>query len=161
MPTYLVSVSSAHRATINNQQPGHNKFLAKKQWGRSTKPKCLFTGGLENSSSGVLECKFLPRPGLWALQFLFLRQGVSCCLPQKKMTACYVRYNGNINLTGYKDPSTDLWILPITPDAIDSQEKLRTSQGHDSVSPHANRILLCHHVEHATIAPACAALAQE
>jgi hypothetical protein len=32
-----------------------------------------------------------------------------------------------------KDPSTDLWVLPITPDAI-NQEKLRTSQGHDLVS---------------------------
>jgi hypothetical protein len=35
---------------------------------------------------------------------------------------------------GYKDPSTNLWVLPITPDAI-NQEKLRTSQGqHDLVS---------------------------
>jgi hypothetical protein len=48
-------------------------------------------------------------------------------------TACYVRYQGNVILTGYKDPSTDLWVLPITPDAI-KQEKLRTTQGHDLVS---------------------------
>ena len=48
-------------------------------------------------------------------------------------TACYVRYQGKVILTGYKDPSTDLWVLPITPDAI-NQEKLRTSQGHDLVS---------------------------
>ncbi len=46
---------------------------------------------------------------------------------------CYVRYQGKIILTGYKDPSTDLWVLPITPDAI-HQEKLQTSQGHDLVS---------------------------
>ena len=48
-------------------------------------------------------------------------------------TACYVRYQGKVILTGYKDPSTDLWVLPITPDAI-KQQKLRTSQGHDLVS---------------------------
>jgi hypothetical protein len=48
-------------------------------------------------------------------------------------TACYVRYQGKVILTGYKDPSTDLWVLPITPDAI-NQEKLRTSQGHNLVS---------------------------
>ncbi len=48
-------------------------------------------------------------------------------------TACYVRYHGKVILTGYKDPSTDLWVLPITPEAI-NQEKLRTSQGHDMVS---------------------------
>ncbi len=48
-------------------------------------------------------------------------------------TACYVRYQGKVILTRYKDPSTDLWVLPITPDAI-NQQKLRTSQGHDLVS---------------------------
>jgi hypothetical protein len=48
-------------------------------------------------------------------------------------TACYVRYHGQVILTGYKDPSTDLWVLPITPDAI-TQQKLRTSHGHDLVS---------------------------
>jgi hypothetical protein len=48
-------------------------------------------------------------------------------------TACYVRYQGNGILTGYNNQSTDLWVLPITLDAI-NQEKLRTSQGHDLVS---------------------------
>ena len=48
-------------------------------------------------------------------------------------TACYVRYQGKVILTGYKDPSTDLWVLPITPDAI-IQQKLWPSQGHDLVS---------------------------
>jgi len=47
--------------------------------------------------------------------------------------ACYVRYQGKVILTGYTDPSTDLWVLPITPDAI-NQQKLQTSQGHDLVS---------------------------
>ncbi len=45
-------------------------------------------------------------------------------------TACYVRYQGKVILTGYKDPSRDLWVLPITPDAIKSHEKqLQTSPG--------------------------------
>jgi hypothetical protein len=48
-------------------------------------------------------------------------------------TVCYVRYQVKDVLTGYKDPSTDLWVLPITPDTI-KQEKLRTTQGHDLVS---------------------------
>jgi hypothetical protein len=29
-------------------------------------------------------------------------------------TACYVRYQDKVILTGYKDQSTDLWVLPIT-----------------------------------------------
>jgi hypothetical protein len=32
--------------------------------------------------------------------------------------ACYVMYGGKVILRGYKDPSTDLWILPITPDEV-------------------------------------------
>jgi hypothetical protein len=38
-------------------------------------------------------------------------------------TACYVRYQGKVILTGYKEPSTDLWVLPITPDAIKKHEE--------------------------------------
>ncbi len=34
-----------------------------------------------------------------------------------------MRYQGKVILSGYKDPSTDLWVLPITPDAIKSHEK--------------------------------------
>ena len=84
------------------------------------------------------------------------------CIVVFMHTACTVKYNGKIILTGYKykDPSKDLWVLPITPDAIARQEKLGISQGNDSVSPRANKILLRQHVEH-TIAPACATLAQE
>ena len=48
-------------------------------------------------------------------------------------TACYVFYQEQLILTGYKDPSTDLWVLPITPDAI-NEAKLRTSQGQDILS---------------------------
>jgi hypothetical protein len=48
-------------------------------------------------------------------------------------TACYVMYGGNVILTGYKDPSTDLWVLPIPPNAILQQGQLRTSPGSNSV----------------------------
>ncbi len=44
-------------------------------------------------------------------------------------TACYVKYNGKFILSGTKDPSTVLWVLPLTPKAInDSQRQLWTSQ---------------------------------
>ena len=47
-------------------------------------------------------------------------------------TACYVKYNSKIILRGTKDPSTYLWVLPLTPKAIsESQRKLWTSQGND------------------------------
>jgi hypothetical protein len=46
-------------------------------------------------------------------------------------TACYVK---KIILRGTKDPSTDLWVLPLTPKAIsDSQRQLWTSQGDGDV----------------------------
>jgi hypothetical protein len=45
-------------------------------------------------------------------------------------TACYIKYNGRIIVRGTKDPSTDLWVLPLTSNAIStSQRKLWTSQG--------------------------------
>jgi hypothetical protein len=33
---------------------------------------------------------------------------------------CEVEYKGNVILRGYKDPSTNLWMLPITPDGMQS-----------------------------------------
>jgi hypothetical protein len=45
-----------------------------------------------------------------------------------------VMYGGKVILRGYKDPSTDLWILPITPDEVCRQGKLQTSQGSDYVA---------------------------
>ena len=35
--------------------------------------------------------------------------------------ACHVMYGFKVILRGYKDPSTDLWILPITPEEIQQQ----------------------------------------
>ncbi len=58
-------------------------------------------------------------------------------------TVCYVKYNGKIILWGTKDPSTDLWVLPLTPDAIsESQRKLLTSQGDDEASTHTTKLQL-------------------
>jgi hypothetical protein len=47
---------------------------------------------------------------------------------------CSVMYGGKIYLRGYKDPSTDLWILPITLDKVCQQGKLQTSPGSDYVT---------------------------
>ncbi len=56
-------------------------------------------------------------------------------------TKFYVKYDGKIILRGTKDPSTDLWVLPLTPNAIsESQKQLWTSQGDDEVSPHATKL---------------------
>jgi hypothetical protein len=56
-------------------------------------------------------------------------------------TACYVKYNGQIILRGTKDPSTDLWVLPLTRNAIsESQTQLWISQGDDEASPRANKL---------------------
>jgi hypothetical protein len=55
------------------------------------------------------------------------------CIVICTKTACYVMCRGNVILTGYKDPSTDLWVLPITPDAILRHGQLQTSPGSNSV----------------------------
>jgi hypothetical protein len=56
-------------------------------------------------------------------------------------TACYVKYNGKNILRGTKDPSTDLWVLPLTPNAIsESQTQLWTSQGDDEASTHTTKL---------------------
>jgi hypothetical protein len=52
--------------------------------------------------------------------------------------ACYVMYGGKVILRGYKDPSTDLWILAITPDEVQQQGKLQTSPGSNYVA-HATK----------------------
>ena len=49
-------------------------------------------------------------------------------------TMCSVKYGGKVILRGYKDPSTDLWILPITPDKVRRQGRLQTSLGSDYVT---------------------------
>ncbi len=55
------------------------------------------------------------------------------CIVVFTKTACYIMYGGKVFLTGYKDPSTDLWVLPITPDAILRQGQLRTFPGSNFV----------------------------
>ncbi len=49
-------------------------------------------------------------------------------------TMCSVKYGGKVILRGYKDPSTDLWVLPITPDEVRRQGRLQTSLGSDYVN---------------------------
>ncbi len=56
------------------------------------------------------------------------------CIVIFTKTACCVMYGGNVISTGYKDPSTDLWVLPITPNATLWQGQLRTSPGSNSVN---------------------------
>ena len=51
---------------------------------------------------------------------------------------CYVMYSSKVILRGYKDPSTDLCILPITSDKVQQQGKLQTSPGSDYVA-HATK----------------------
>jgi hypothetical protein len=43
-------------------------------------------------------------------------------------TKCVVKYNGIVILTRVKDPTTDLWMLPITPAAITKAGTNKTSQ---------------------------------
>ena len=43
-------------------------------------------------------------------------------------TKCVVKYNGNIILIGVRDPTTDLWTLPITPAVINEAGTNKTSQ---------------------------------
>ncbi len=47
---------------------------------------------------------------------------------------CSVLYGRKVILQGYKDSSTDLWILPITPDEVHQQGKLQTSPGSNYVA---------------------------
>jgi hypothetical protein len=47
---------------------------------------------------------------------------------------CSVMYDGKVILRGCKDPSTDLWIVPIIPNKVHRQGKLQTSPGFDYVT---------------------------
>jgi hypothetical protein len=67
---------------------------------------------------------------------------------------CRVYYKGKLILTGYKDPTRNLWTLPI------GQNKLWTTPASNSEDPRVQKILLSHHIEHNN-APACAATVQE
>jgi hypothetical protein len=65
-----------------------------------------------------------------------------------------VTFNGKVILTGYKDPSTNLWTLPIL------TKRVWTTPSLVAVSPHSAHMMLSHHVEH-TKAPMCHAMAPE
>jgi hypothetical protein len=52
---------------------------------------------------------------------------------------CDVEFDGNVILRGYKDPSTDLWTLPITPHGIRSA--ISQSSSVCDCAPHPNNTL--------------------
>jgi hypothetical protein len=56
---------------------------------------------------------------------------------------CDVVYNGNIILQGFKDPSTNMWMLPIPKGGVG------TTHGSDSIGPHSAHMVLSHQVGHA------------
>ncbi len=53
---------------------------------------------------------------------------------------CEVIYNGKIILWGYKDPSTDLWTLPINATTEDTKGKVSTPHKTTSVIDNSERI---------------------
>ncbi len=67
---------------------------------------------------------------------------------------CRIYCKGKLILTGYKDPTSNLWTLPI------SQEELWTTPASNSEDPSAHNILLSHHIECDNV-PASAAMVQE
>ncbi len=73
--------------------------------------------------------------GIWPL----CKAGCKTLFDNKK---CKVFYKGNIILTWDKDPSTNLWMLPI------STKRVWTTPSLDTVSPHSTHMMLSHHVEH-------------
>ncbi len=67
---------------------------------------------------------------------------------------CRVYYKSKLILTGYKDPTSNSYTLPI------GQAKLWTTPASNSEDPRMHKILLSHHIE-PNIAPACATMVQE
>ena len=57
---------------------------------------------------------------------------------------CEVFYKNNIILRGYKDPTTDLWTLPIFNDEV-----AKTTPESILVRPQRTHMMLSHHVKHA------------
>ncbi len=67
---------------------------------------------------------------------------------------CCKYFKVKLILTGYKDPTNDLWMLPI------GQDKLWTTPASNSEDPRMHKILLSHLIECNNV-PACAATVQE
>jgi hypothetical protein len=57
---------------------------------------------------------------------------------------CKVLNKDNIILCGYKDPTTNLWTLPLT-----TKEIAKTTPEVTLISPNSAHIMLSHHVQHA------------
>jgi hypothetical protein len=67
---------------------------------------------------------------------------------------CCIYYKGKLILTGFKDPTSNLWTLPI------DQEELWTTPALNLEDPHVHKIPLSQH-ESCNNARACAAKVQE
>jgi hypothetical protein len=67
---------------------------------------------------------------------------------------CCIYYKDKLILTGYKDPTSNQWMLLI------GQDKLWTTSASNSEDPCMHIILLSHHIERNN-APACATTIQE
>jgi hypothetical protein len=72
---------------------------------------------------------------------IFCKVGCKVIFDDKK---CEVIYKDNIFLRCYKDPTTDLWTLPLTPNKI-----LKTTLVKVLISPNSAHMTLSDHVEHA------------
>jgi hypothetical protein len=71
---------------------------------------------------------------------ILCRMGCKVTSNNKK---CEVVYKVNIILHIYKDPTTVLWTLPLTPNKI-----AKTSPVEVLISPNSAHMMLSHHVEH-------------
>jgi hypothetical protein len=69
---------------------------------------------------------------------------------------CEVVYKDNIILRGYKDPTTDLWTLPLTPGKIAKTTPVEVLISHNSA-----HMMLNHHVEHAKVPISHAAVPEQ
>jgi hypothetical protein len=59
---------------------------------------------------------------------------------------CKVLYKDNIILCRYKDPTTELWTLPLTPNKI-----AKTAPVEVLISPNSAHMMLRHHMEHTNV----------
>jgi hypothetical protein len=68
---------------------------------------------------------------------------------------CHTYYKGKLILTGYKDPTSNLWTLPI------GQAKMWTTPASNSEDPRAHKILLSHHIERDNVTARAATIQEQ
>ena len=62
------------------------------------------------------------------------------CTVKFDIVKCVVKYNGKIILTGMKDPTTDLWTLPII-DSAGKTSQMDSNDEHDAFDNLRNEFL--------------------